>query len=443
LDYLDVSWLDVIAKAPLHLYKMIFESPNGKHYQNYIQKEGKFEFGQYFREEKTLVTQHAAVYHATKVDLFNNVLHEILRQQSRGKDVEMMDYDAMTKFVAEQFLGILVYMDSILRDELVDRKYKEMTLESIGSLLRFIGNNYASDFCFKVMGLLKSTGNLPFNGMLKQTYLNIWSVLVQNCNPQAVGPFLSGIFVALESYIADFPEEVEKIGYYLLRENQSVLGKHLADLFFIDRTNYPDDIKDHICFLIQSQCITTGSDFETKLKRIIKHMKSESADSDVKNYCLQYLLEYSKTNRSKINELIYEPKKNEVKISDVLCVLLNCCRNKSSKLLLVQAAMCLGEIGALKPDFRIEDEFKPTDIGFTAHSDEFAIHALNLLCKDYKDLHQSDHMEFTAASIQGILSERKMAPFDTDSIYKKLSSTNQKVRNLFILTLILIKLSNT
>lgn len=351
---------------------------------------------------------------------------------ANGNDEDMMDYDAMTRFVADQFLGILVHMNVILGDELSDRTMKEQAVKSIGTLLRFIGSNYASDFCFKIMGLLKSTGNLPFNSILKKVYLDCWNVLVHVCNPQSVYPFLSAIFVALESYIEDFPKEVEDICNYLIaEENQTILSSYLSDLFFIDRTTYPQHIKDQICFLIHSQCITSGSDFETNLKRLIKHMKNESADSDVKNYCLQYLFEYSKMNRNMINELMFEPKKNDVKICDVFSVLLDSCRNKSSRKLLMQAGVCLGEIGALKPDFCFEDDNKPKDLGFTVHSNEFAFHVLNMLCKDYKDLHQSDHMEVTAASIQGIISDRKMQPSDSDFVYKKLSSTNQKVSENF------------
>lgn len=417
--------LDIIKKAPLQLYEMIFKQAHDKRHQylNYFEKKAKFKYKDYFREEKGLIIQRAAVFHSANEDLFNDILRQILQNRN---DKEM-DYGAMTKFVADQFLGIMVHMDSILGEEFVDRKLKEMVIRSVASLLRLIGSTYASDYCFKIMGLLKATGNLRYNAMYRKIYIDCWNILVRTCNPQAVGPFLSGIFVALESYIVDFPNEVEIICNYLIEENQSILGKHLADLFFIDRTKYPDRVKEEIVLMIESQLVTTGSDFETKLKRIIRHMRSESADSDVKNYCLQYLHEYSKNNRSKINELIYEPKKNDVKVSDVLCVLLNCFRNKSSQQLMVQAAVCLGEIGALKPDFCKDDEVRSKDFGFTVHSDDFALYVLNMLCKDYKDLHHSDHMEFTAASIQGIIAERKMTPDNSDPVYRKLSSTNQKV----------------
>lgn len=410
---------------------MIFEAPKEKRtkYQKYIETKGNFKYDQYFREEKALVIMHTAVYHSENENLFNDVLQKVLGHQTKyGDDVVMIDYAAMTKFVVEHFLGIMNHMSSLLGDKYSDRKHKRMAIRSIGTLLHFIGDNYASDLCFKVMGLLKSTGNLKFNSMYKKDFLNTWDILVHVCHPGAIGPFLSGIFVALEPFIEDYPQEVDKICFYLIGENQSILGRYFADLFFIERTRYPEPFKQEICSFIQSQSITSGGDSETQLKRIIKHMKSESADSDIKNYCLQYLHEYSNSNRCKINELIFEPKKNEVKISEVISVLLNCCRNKSSQQLMLQAAKCFGEIGAIKPDFGIEDENKTKPTDYSVHSNIFALHALNLLCKDYKDLHQSDYMEVTAASIQAIIKDRKMKLSESDPIYKKLSATNKKVQ---------------
>lgn len=306
-----------------------------------------------------------------------------------------------------------------------DRMLKETSLTSIGTLLRFVGSDHTSDICFKVMGLLKSTA--PSNLIFKRIYINLWKILIMTCNPQALGPLLSVIFVALEPYLEEFPEKVEAIcGDYILERNQNILSTHISDLFFIGRTKYPIEIRQRIQTQILSQALTDGNDFETNLKRLVRHMRSENADSDVKNYCLQYLHDYSKQNRDDINHLIWTPEvERDVTIGDLLSILLDCCHNMKNKSLLIQAAICLGDLGALMPDIPINSETQIENLGFTVHSDIFALHILNLFLKDYKDLHQSEQMEFISLGIQEVLKDRSMTP--NHNVYQELSRINQQL----------------
>ena len=132
------------------------------------------------------------------------------------------------------------------------------------------------------MGLLKSTSKHPNNLPFKSVFIKVWEILIKICNIFSLAPHLASIFVALESYVADYPTQIKNICDYLLHENQSTLSVYFSDLFFINKTSYSSDIKSRVSSLINSQSMLEGNNnFETILQRLIKYMRSESADSDV------------------------------------------------------------------------------------------------------------------------------------------------------------------
>lgn len=424
----------IIAKDPFKLYKKIMQlSEDGgervrlKYYEAIEELTGT-DFMEFLKAKKILCLQSAAIYYSTDDNNFRDAVAVLFQNANQRPD-----WDVIIKFVTEHFLGILQYVSNVLMKDHVDRTFKQMALKSIGKLLRFIGDAQTSEFCFKVMGLLKSTATMGINWSFKKNYIETWQILIKLCNPEAYKPFLSVIFVALEPYIKDFEKEVQVIADTILVQNQYIMGRNISDLFFIDKTSYPERMKYSIDDQLHSQCITDEVSFETNLMRLVRHMQSGNADSDVKNYCLQYLHDYTKVNREALNKIILDQnKKNEeVTIEEILNILLDCCRKKSNKALLVQTAICFGETGAITPfEMQTDNEDSTNKIGFDVHSDKFAYHVLNLICMDYKDLQNPDYIDYCGLGIQGVLNERQMTL--SHPLFKKLSTVNQLLVRPFL-----------
>lgn len=414
-----------VQKSPSKLFECFYSHPKheGTKYKEYIENLGQFNFNKLFAQLKIFFIEEAAIYYHEKGQFFTEIVKKILEAEKKPTG----DFDLLIDFVAEYFLGIMLHFNIMLKSELTDRDEKEAALKSTGELLRFIGPNHASSICFKVMSLLKSTINEEFNQPFKSLYIEIWRILIRTCNPSCLGPFLSILFVGIEPYIKDFPDKVDEICDYLLHENSSILGNNISDLFFVEKLNYGDDVKNAILSQIESQSILEGNDIKTNLARLVRHMNSENADSDVKFYCLQYLHQFSKTNRTNLNELIFESIKSNQIIADLLSLLIDCSRNVNNKRLLIQTATCLGEIGALKPELHMPMNNYSKNLGFDVCSDKFIIHLLNMLFKYYKDLESANNLEGLGAAIQTIIKNRKIVQSMTDPIWSKLSISSRMI----------------
>lgn len=408
--------------SPSKLYECFYSlsSNEGSMLQQYIENLGQFTFTELFAQLKIYFIQEAAIFYNTKGKFFVEVVKKVLEVENKPAD----NIEMIINYVAEYFLGIMLHFNKMLYSELTDRSEKEAALISTGELLRFIGPPHASTVCFKVMGLLKSTIKKEYNQPFKRLYIEIWRILIRTCDLSSLGPFLSVLFVGIEPYIEDFPEKVDEICEFLLHQNASTLSIHISDLFFIEKLDYSDEIKHTILSQIASQSLLNGNDIQTNLDRLIRHMNSENADSDVKFYCLQYLHQFSKNNRKNLNQLIFTPMKTNSIIADLLCVLIDCSRTANEKLL-IQTGTCLGEIGALAPELHMPMNNFSQNLGFDVYNDNFVVNLLNILFKYYKDL-QADNfnnLEALGAAIQEIIRERSIAQRPSDPIWSKLSES--------------------
>jgi len=322
------------------------------------------------------------------------------------ENTNLTDDDNIANYISRDFLGQLNNFERILNSADSEKALKKAVLLSLRDLIRFLGGRRISNLCFKIMSLLRSTNTA--SKTLKEASISVWKILIFNCDISTLGPFLSQILVALESYIKDFPAEVDEICIYLIFENASLLSMHVSDLFFIEKTSFDSAIKNAILNQIESQRVADGNDFDINLNLMIRHLKNEHADSNVKIYCLQYLEEFIKRNRRKFNNLIFGSAEMDVSVKYLLDVLISCSKSFHNKKLQIQTAKCFGELGALKPALNKQQYLskKIPEDEMTIHSDGFALKLLKVYCTYYKDMKETRHMESMALAIQGILNER-------------------------------------
>ncbi|CAG9804809.1 unnamed protein product [Chironomus riparius] len=395
---------------------------------NYIEKEMRIMFKELFHVNKREILQFVLIkYNANPLFVMDVI------KQLGDENVNLTDDDNIANYIAKDFLGPLNNFETILNSKDSEKTLKKAVLMSLGDLIRFLGGRRISNLCFKIMSLLRTTNTA--NKELKEVSIAVWKILIFNCDISTLGPFLSQILVALESYIDGFQTEVDEICIYLIFENSNLLSMHVSDLFFIEKTSFDIAIKNAILNQIESQRVADGNDFDINLNLMIRHLKNEHADSNVKIYCLQYLEEFIKRNRKKFNNLIFRNGEMDMSVKYLLDVLISCSKSFHNRKLQIQTAKCFGELGALKPALNKQQYLSkkiPLD-QMTIHSDGFALKLLKVYCTYYKDMKETRHMESMALAIQGILKERGVN--EKHIIWKSLPAfTRELFRPLFTST---------
>lgn len=406
IDQCGYSVRQALEISCLSLYDKVYnlEKRKKENCINLMSKEMSVTFKDLFQNTRRNVLQDVLIkYHQNPIFVVDVI--KLLGDEN----VNLVDDDGIANYISNGFLGVLNNFERILNSSDSEKTLKQAILQSLGDLIRFLGGRRISNLCFKIMSLLRTTVTTNHT-KLKELSLSVWKILIFNCDISLLGPFLSQILVALEGFMPEFSEQVYDICIYLIFENVNLLSTHISDLFFIEKTSFDTAIKNAVLNQIESQRVADGNDFVINLNLMIKHLRNEHADSNVKIYCLQYLQEFIERNRKKFNNLIFGSGELDTAIIYLLDVLTACSKSFHNKKLQIQTAKCFGELGALKPALK-KQKFLSKKIEqseMTIHSDNFALKLLKIYCSYYKDMKETRHMESMALAIQAILQERQV-----------------------------------
>lgn len=311
------------------------------------------------------------------------------------------DTDEIRKNISGKLLGVLFYFDILLSSPNCERSMKKYILLSLGDLIRFLGSDYISATCFKIIQLLKAAVAQTDLDLSEQC-IQVWDILIRICDVSSLGPFLSTIFVSLEVFIDKFPEKVDEIFKYLIVDNASLLGRHVPDLFFIKKTRVNEQIKLAVLHLIDSQK-TSEVDFRSKLQSLMNLCDKENSDLKIRVYCIQYITELFQSHRTELNEMICGRMSMDPIIENLLHILVSNCKTTSESLQLATAE-CLGELGAIEPSLQQQNYASQKEFPKTIHCEEFATMALKQLCRSYQYKTDSKYIDALSLAIQRILS---------------------------------------
>lgn len=298
-------------------------------------------------------------------------------------------------------------MEPFLTSVKSERVVKSQVLLSLGDIIRMLGTERVSSYCFKIITVLKAA--LDQNSFdLSDCCMQVYDILIRTCSVSSMGPILSTIFVSLEQLIDKYPKEVNGLYEYLVIENSNLLSRHISELFFIEKTRVGQNIKTVVLSLMKSQKMRDEENFYTNLKSLIQYLKSDNSDLNIRVYCLQYLKELFQKNRLELNVLICGQMTMDSSVDELLHILINNCKTSTSELLQLATVECLGELGAIEPSLQQHNYAGQEDFPQTIHSDEFAKMALAQLCKSYQYKNDTKYIDALSLAIQQILQSREV-----------------------------------
>ncbi|XP_058457566.1 serine/threonine-protein kinase ATR isoform X2 [Malaya genurostris] len=310
----------------------------------------------------------------------------------------------MADYISNRFLGVLTYFEASLINLENEKALKRETVLSLGEIIRLLGGHLITPFRFKIIALLKTTLAIE-KPDLKDICIKVWRIFICTVDVQQLGPLLSTIFVSLEQFIDQFPEDINYIFHYLVVQNNSLLSQHISDLFFLDQTKVDDEIKKIV--VAQKRNDRDRDQFLLRFAELVKHVNHENLS--VKVYGLKYLKQLFAENRLKLNDAIVGQLTFNPMVESLLDNLIKSCSDIDVNYRL-RASECIGELGALAPSY-LPPNYAPQDsFALSIHSDAFATMALAELCRAYQSQKDTKFVDSFSLAIQEILVEREVSP---------------------------------
>ncbi|XP_049291273.1 serine/threonine-protein kinase ATR [Anopheles funestus] len=339
------------------------------------------------------------------------VMHAFRSLLSKDSEIDEVSTARIAEYIAERFLGVLTNLEATLVNPDGEKFFKRLALLSLGDIIRLLGGEHITPFRFKIIAVLRTALALPEATALTKICVNTWRIFICTVDVRQLGSLLSTIFVTLEPLLLSYPEDIGYIFRYLVIENNSLLGNHFGDLFFLEDTNVANDIKKIVASRTQKHDHTDGSDqFVFHLEELIRHCNHENLK--IRAYALAYLCRLCETSRAEINEAILGQHQT-MGLNTIATMVDTFIRGlcEQDTILQQRAAECLGELGALAPS-HLPPNYAPTGLGFalSIHSDSFAIIALRELCRAYQRQKDSKFVDSFSLAIQEILNERGVSP---------------------------------
>lgn len=361
-----------------------------------------------YHKKKTV--EEVLVYYNKSPDFVIQVLNMVVENDS------MFETDDIADDISNRFLGVLIYFEPFITSPDCERVIKKNILLSLGDIIRLLGTDRVTKFCFKIISVLKAAMEQT-SVDLSEICMQIWRILIRICDVPSLGANLSTIFVSLEEFIEKYPKEVHELYSYLVVENSNLLSRNISDLFFIEKTKVSDDIKRVVLRQMESQRLRDEASFKSNLTALVKSLNNENSDLKIRVYCLQYLKELFVKNRTELNELICGQMTMDPLIEELLHIIINNCKSTSNEELQLATAECLGELGAIEPSLQKQNYASQAECPKTIHSDEFAKMALQKLCRSYQYKNDSKYIDALSLAIQQVLKSRNVTSANDHDVW--------------------------
>uniref|UniRef100_A0A1A9WZ82 Serine/threonine-protein kinase ATR n=1 Tax=Glossina brevipalpis TaxID=37001 RepID=A0A1A9WZ82_9MUSC len=313
-----------------------------------------------------------------------------------------------SNFIADRFLGVITYFQACLAEPNFEKSLKEETLYSLAQIMRLIGSHSVTQFRFKIMAMLSFVLTLHDTN-LQNICLKIWDIFLHIVNMQVLGPSLSRVIATLQPLLPQNLEKVNDIYDYLILKNDSLLGLHIPNLYFLEsEVNLKPQIRNYVkrqSDLSKTEC----SSFLGKLSFLYKQISNENLQ--VRVHGLQYLKNFISEHRKEMNHLTLDVIRINPLLENIVDNLMSgsCHEDRSMHL---ASAKCLGELGAIDPSYMPSNySFESgTDISLSIHTDDFAILALTELCRAYQYQKDTKYVDNFSLAIQETLSVFGVSP---------------------------------
>lgn len=359
-------------------------------------------------KDKKKTVDEALVYYNKSPEFVIDVM-KLVHGQTDSEDLYFVD--EIIDDIKQRFLGVLIYFEPFLTSNTCERAIKKNILLSLGDIIRLLKPENISGFCFKIITILKAAVEQS-SVDLSETCINVWNILIRNCEVTSLAPILGTIIVSLEVFIDKYPAEVNDLYKYLIIDNNNLLSRNISDLFFIEKTRVQDEIKLRVLRIIDSQ--KSGDDFKLNLQSLLRQMNIENSDIQIRVYCLSYIKELIQKHREEVNELICGRMTIDPLIEELLHILVNNCKSTSEALQLATAE-CLGELGAIEPSLQRKNYASQQKFPEDIHSGDFAKMALAQLCRSYQYKNDPKYIDSLSLAIQQILRSQNVTENNKDA----------------------------
>lgn len=400
-----VSLADAIKENILKIYQNIYTTQTGDIRDKclkFIETTTECSIRKLLTAQRKKIAEEVLVYYNKSPDFVMDVMRKLLNNER-----SLYQTDEIAEDISNRFLGVLIYFEPFLTSMDCERVVKKDILLSLGDIIRLLGTDRISSYCFKIIPVLKvATEQTTMD--LSETCIQVWKILILNCDVTSLGPMLGTIFVSLEVFVEKYAKEVDDIYRYLVVDNASLLSRYIASLFFIEKMNVGDDIKRIVMRQIDSQKGREEPDFKGKMNSLIGHLKNENDDLKIRVFCFQYLTELFRDHRAELNELICGQVTMDPMVEELLRILANNCKSIKSESLQLAMAECIGELGAIEPSLQQQNYASQMEFPGSIHSDEFAKLALSQLCRSYQYRNDAKHIDSLSLAIQQILRSRNV-----------------------------------
>ncbi|CAK9833676.1 Serine/threonine-protein kinase atr [Anthophora retusa] len=322
--------------------------------------------------------------------------------------------------------GILVNFDIKLGLK-SDEHTQQSALASLAALMRHMGAQYLTPLRYKILATLRTSLGFkrPGFGLL---ICDAWNAFIHNIAIKELGPLLPTIYVSLISLLKMYREKIIAMLKFLIVKCNEESPDHIAELFFIDDVEVPDEITN----IIKARILQARPEgFEANLKLWLKRIIHETEEVRIK--ALRYLQRFLAEHRSQLNEMILSETDIHPLIVDLLDTLLTGCQHKDESIRLLYGE-CLGELGAIEPSLLPRKIISRDDSNFISDmNEEFACAILFEHARAFQMQKSSRSMDCFSLAIQEILKAYDISPQGKNStLWNSLPVTMKQIITPFL-----------
>ncbi|KZC05824.1 Serine/threonine-protein kinase atr [Dufourea novaeangliae] len=322
--------------------------------------------------------------------------------------------------------GILVNFDIKLGSK-SDEHTQQSALASLAALMRYMGAEYLTPLRYKILATLRTSLGFKRSGF-GPLICDAWNAFIHNIAVKELGPLLPTICVSLVSLLKMYPEKIIAMLKFLIIECNEENSNHIAELFFIDHINVPDEISS----IIKARVLQARpKGFEANLKLWLKRITHET--DEVRTRALMYLQTFLVEHRSQLNEMILSETDIHPLIVELLDTLLTGCQHKDENVRLLYGE-CLGELGAIEPSLLPRRILSRDDSKFIPDTnEEFACAMLFEHVRAFQMQKSSQSMDCFSLAIQETLKAYEITPQGRNyKLWNSLPLTTRQIISPFL-----------
>ncbi|XP_071453339.1 serine/threonine-protein kinase ATR [Hetaerina americana] len=337
--------------------------------------------------------------------------------------------ESVADFLQPRILGILLFVDSLLRSSSSCQSIKQKALTCLPELIKLMGPRRLTSIKLKLLTTLKTCLRIT-DGHFPYLTCIAWEAFVHNVELISLGNMLSQIFISLLPLMHKFPEKIVAIFRYMVVQNEDILGPYLHDLYFVPNHKEMSDVYNIIQNHIDS---FWPKDFRGSLALLLKYITHDHVDVKVSG--LKKLRQYVKEHQSELKDFVLNFGNEDTIITDLIESLIMGCRDTDSRVR-IACGECFGEIGAIdaarlpRSVHQKEEKVFILDI----RDEEFAVSALSQFTKAFMSARDTVDMDRFALAIQVFLQtflSSIQTEADKKSFWKKFPESTQKIMKPF------------